>query len=203
MTTSKAPRAQAATVGSSLGQVAAMLGSVQDGQRPIPPVDTWNPKFCGTMNLQVKSNGEWWHEGSKIQREPLIRLFSSVLWREGNDYFLKTPVEKIQIQVDDVPLLVNSIDQVEQDGRQWLRCSTRTGDVVVVDEQHPIFMREFEGEVRPYIRVRWDLEALIQRNAFYHLLGYGEFVEQAGSTQVVLRSGDFQFSICADVNEDD
>lgn len=198
MNTSKVPPQQSAVTGSSLGQVAALLGSVQDGQRPIPPVDKWNPTFCGTMNLQVKSNGEWWHEGSKIQREPLIRLFSSVLWREGDDYFLKTPVEKIQIQVDDVPLLVNSIDQVEQDGNQWLRCSTRTGDVIVVDEQHPIFMREFEGELRPYIRVRWELEALIQRNAFYHLLNYGEFVEQGGKTQVALQSGDFSFSITAE-----
>lgn len=197
MNTSKAPDKQPAMTGASLGQVAALLGSVQDGQRPIPPVDKWNPQFCGTMNLQVKSNGEWWHEGSKIQREPLIRLFSSVLWREGDDYFLKTPVEKIQIQVDDVPLLVNSIDQLEQDGKQWLRCSTRTGDVIVVDEQHPVFMREFEGELRPYIRVRWDLEALIQRHAFYHLLNYGTFMEQDGVTQVALHSGDFHFSISA------
>lgn len=201
-------------IGASLSQITALVGSTVDGQRPIPPVDQWNPTFCGTMNLQVKSNGEWWHEGSKINREPLIRLFSSVLWREGDDYFLKTPVEKIQIQVDDVPLLVNSIDQVtlnietdsetgiktetKIDAKTYLRCTTKTGDVVIVDAAHPIFMRDYNGEARPYIRVRWDLEALIQRSAFYHLINYGEFVEREGHSRVALRSGDFEFEISAD-----
>lgn len=188
----------------SLNQIADLVKNSSEMQgRKIPPVDQWSPKHCGKMNLTVKSNGEWWHEGRKIQREALIKLFSSVLWREGADYFLKTPVEKIQIEVEDVPLLVNSIDQVEQDGKQYLRCATQTDDVIVVDAEHPIFMRDYEGQMRPYVRVRWDLEALIQRSAFYHLINYGEFVEQDGKTTVLLNSGDDQFSLIAGLLSDD
>lgn len=185
--------------GKSLNQIADLVKNSSDIQgRKIPPVDQWNPKYCGKMNLTVRSNGEWWHEGSLIKRTPLIKLFSSVLWREGADYFLKTPVEKIQIEVEDVPLLVISIDQVEQDGKQYLRCATQTDDVIVVDAEHPIFMRDYQGQMRPYIRVRWDLEALIQRNAFYHLINLGNFFEQGEQTGVQLSSGDFQFSLTVD-----
>lgn len=186
-------------MGRSLNQIAELLAKTNDGEgRAIPPLDKWNPQFCGKMNLIIKANGEWWHEGTKIQREAMVRLFSTVLWREGNDYFLKTPVEKIQIDVEDVPLLVTDIEQVHADGKQFLRCHTQTGDYIVVDEQHPIFMREYKGQMRPYIRVRWDLEALIQRSAFYHLLNYGEFDEAAEPPAVKLLSGDFAFSLIAE-----
>jgi hypothetical protein len=193
------PTNTSTVIGKSLSQIAALLAKTNDGQgRAIPPLDKWNPQFCGAMNLIIKANGEWWHEGSKIQREAMVRLFSTVLWREGSDYFLKTPVEKIQIQVEDVPLLVTEVEQVEADGQHFLRCRTQTGDLIVVDEQHPVFLREYEGQQRPYIRVRWDLEALIQRSAFYHLLSYGEFDESVEPPQVTLQSGDFRFSLVAE-----
>ena len=67
--------------------------------------------------------------------------------------------------------------------------------MVVIDEQHPVFLRDYQGELRPYINVRWDLDALIHRNAFYHLLDSGEFVEQNGTTVVTLTSGDFKFNL--------
>lgn len=186
-----------AQTGAGLSHIAALLRQHQgDSVRgAIPPVDQWNPTFCGKMNLTVKSNGEWWHEGSKINRDALIKLFASVLWREDSNYFLKTPVEKIQIEVEDAPLLVTHIEEVTSDGKRYLTCMTQTGDVVVIDEQHPVFLRDYQGELRPYINVRWDLDALIHRNAFYHLLDSGEFVEQNGSTVVSLSSGDFKFNL--------
>lgn len=182
--------------GSGLSHIAALLRQHQgDSARSIPPVDKWNPTYCGKMNLTVKSNGEWWHEGSKINREAMIKLFASVLWRENGNYFLKTPVEKIQIEVEDAPLLVTHIEEVTSDAKHYLTCVTQTGDVVVIDEQHPVFLRDYQGELRPYINVRWDLDALIHRNAFYHLLDSGEFVEQNGTTVVTLTSGDFKFNL--------
>lgn len=182
--------------GSSLSHIVALLRQHQgDSARAIPPVDQWNPQFCGKMNLTVKSNGEWWHEGSKINREAMIKLFASVLWCENGSYFLKTPVEKIQIEVEDAPLLVTQIEKVESEGKNYLTCVTQTGDVVVINEQHPVFLRDYQGELRPYINVRWDLDALIHRNAFYHLLDSGEFVEQNGITTVTLTSGDFMFNL--------
>lgn len=198
------PQSSRSTAGKSLSQIADLVKNSAEMQgRRIPPVDQWNPQYCGTMNLVVKSNGEWWHEGSQIKREALIKLFSSVLWREDETYFLKTPVEKIQIQVEDVPLLVTQIDQVEQDGKLYLRCSTQTDDVIVVDAEHPIFMRDYQGQMRPYVRVRWGLEALVQRSAFYHLINFGEFFEQGEQTGIRLSSGDYQFSLLADTFSDE
>ena len=182
--------------GSSLGNIAALLRKHQDnGARAIPPVDQWNPTYCGSMNLTVKSNGEWWHEGSKINRDAMIKLFASVLWCEDGKFYLKTPVEKISIEVEDAPLLVTRIEKISTDGKNFLTCITQTGDIIVIDEQHPVFLREYQGELRPYINVRWELDALLHRNAFYHLLDEGEFVEQDGATVVKLTSGDFEFNL--------
>lgn len=189
-----------ATGTDSLSKIVALLK--EHGTEPgrtIPPVDQWNPARCGSMNLTVKANGEWWHEGSKITREALIKLFASVLWREPDGtYYLKTPVEKLEIEVEDVPLLVTRIEKLHTDGKDYLSAITQTGDVVVIDAQHPVFLRDYQGEMRPYVKVRWDLEALIQRSAFYHLLNEGEFVEQDGQTVVLLNSGDFGFQLNSD-----
>ncbi len=185
-----------AKTGVSLSHIAALLAHHHTkAPRSIPPVDQWNPKFCGTMNLTVKSNGEWWHEGSKINRDAMIKLFASVLWREEGEFYLKTPVEKLRIEVEDAPLLVTHIEKVSIDGKNYLTCITQTDDIVVIDAQHPVFLREYQGELRPYITVRWDLDALIHRNAFYHLLDEGEFIEHDETTVVKLKSGDFEFSL--------
>ncbi|RYY78349.1 MAG: DUF1285 domain-containing protein [Moraxellaceae bacterium] len=190
---------QASTVapGASLSKIAALFENGESqGKRPIPPLEQWNPQFCGTMNLTVKANGEWWHEGSKITRERLVRLFSTVLWRENDgQYYLKTPVEKLLISVEDAPLLVTRIEKVCTDGKEYLTCITQTDDVIVIDAEHPVLLREYAGEMRPYINVRWNLDALIHRNAFYHLLNEGKFIEQNGQTVVKFSSGDFEFCL--------
>lgn len=191
------PQSEAVSPGASLSKIAALLQDY-DGQskRAIPPLERWNPQVCGSMNLTVKANGEWWHEGSKINRERLVRLFSTVLWREDDgQYYLKTPVEKLLIEVEDAPLLVTRIETVCTDGKQYLTCITQTDDVIVIDAQHPVFLRSYAGEIRPYINVRWNLDALIHRNAFYHLLNEGEFLEQDGQTVVKFSSGDFEFCL--------
>ena len=192
----KSPETAAPQTGSSLSSIVALLTQHDgDAARAIPPVDQWNPTYCGSMNLTVKSNGEWWHEGSKINRDAMIKLFASVLWSEDGKFYLKTPVEKISIEVEDAPLLVTRIEKVSTDGKEFLTCVTQTGDVVVIDQKHPVFMRDYQGESRPYINVRWELDALIHRNAFYHLLNEGEFVEQGDTTVVKLKSGDFEFDL--------
>ncbi|OEY93172.1 hypothetical protein BJI46_05230 [Acinetobacter qingfengensis] len=155
----------------------------------IPPVHLWQPEYCGEMDLVIKANGEWWHEGRPILRQRMIDLFSRVLWKEGEDYYLKTPVEKIKIEVEDVPLSITCVDQIEQQGQSYIRMQTANQDVFILNEQHPLSLREFKGEIRPYVRVRYDLEALIQRQAFYHLVDLGELFEQEGKTILKLSSG--------------
>ena len=168
---------------------------IKDGQsghkRSIPPLDQWHPKHCGTMDLKVLANGEWWHEGQLIKRQAMIELFATVLWKEDGKFYLKTPVEQIEIEVEDEPLFVNQVDQVEIAGKIYLQLTTTTQDVVIVDEDHPIFMRAFQGELRPYVHVRFGINALIQRAAFFHLVEMGELAEDAeGQAKLSLQSGD-------------
>ena len=176
----------------NLMNIAQYVKDVQQSHiRSIPPVDQWHPKHCGKMNLCIKANGEWWHEGQLIKRQTLIDLFSKVLWKEAEKFYLKTPVEQIEIEVEDEPLLVNQVDQVEIEGKRYLQLTTSNQDVVIVDEQHPIFMREYRGELRPYIHIRFGLNALIQRQSFYHLVNYGELAEnEQGETVLTIKSGD-------------
>lgn len=168
---------------------------IKDGQsghkRSIPPLDQWQPKHCGAMDLKVLANGEWWHEGQLIKRQAMIELFATVLWKEEDKFYLKTPVEQIEIEVEDEPLFVNQVDQVEIAGKIYLQLTTTTQDVVIVDEDHPIFMRAFQGELRPYVHVRFGINALIQRAAFFHLVEMGELSEDAeGEAKLCLQSGD-------------
>ena len=173
---------------------------IKDGQsghkRSIPPLDQWHPKHCGAMDLKVLANGEWWHEGQLIKRQAMIELFATVLWKEEDKFYLKTPVEQIEIEVEDEPLFVNQVDQVEIAGKIYLQLTTTTQDVVIVDEDHPIFMREYQGALRPYVHVRFGINALIQRAAFFHLVEMGELLEnERGESILVLRSGDLRLQL--------
>ncbi|WP_151959054.1 DUF1285 domain-containing protein [Acinetobacter junii] len=176
----------------NLMNIAQYLKDVQQShKRSIPPLDQWHPKHCGKMDLKVKANGEWWHEGQLVKRQALLDLFSKVLWREDGKFYLKTPVEQIEIEVEDEPLLINQADQIELDGKKYLQLTTSNQDVVIVDEQHPIFMREYAGELRPYVHVRFGINALIQRQSFYHLVNYGTLSENSqGEAVLTLKSGD-------------
>lgn len=179
--------------------------------RAIPPLEQWHPEQVDDMNLIIKANGEWWHEGGHVTRESLVSLFATILWKEEKEgtteYFLKTPVQKLRIQVEDVPLLINDVGIVSENNVSWLEFTTTTGDVVRLDDAHPITLRAYETDgdtsdksesqqkistdlpVRPYMLVRNNLSALIGRNAFYHLTEIGELSELDGQTILTLQSG--------------
>ncbi|ANF80917.1 hypothetical protein A3K93_01095 [Acinetobacter sp. NCu2D-2] len=173
---------------------------LKDGQqshkRSIPPLEQWHPKHCGAMDLKVLANGEWWHEGQLIKRQAMIDLFSTVLWKEDGKFYLKTPVEQIEIEVEDEPLLVNQVDQVDIEGKAYIQLTTTTQDLIIVDAEHPIFMKSFKGELRPYVHVRFGINALIQRAAFLHLVEMGELTENVeGETVLSLKSGDLDLHL--------
>ena len=176
----------------------AVAQDVKNGQHSHQNIAQWQPQFCGKMDLHIKANGQWWHEGQIIQRQALINLFSRVLWKENDTFYLKTPIEKLQIEVEDEPFFVNQIDQVLLDGKLYLQCQTTTQDVFLVDEQHPIFMRDFYGEMHPYVHVRFGMNALIQRPAFYHLIEMGELFEnEQQQTVFKIKSGDLDLQFIA------
>lgn len=184
----------------SLSHYLKSNASTREG-RSIPPLDKWNPENMADMDLVIKANGEWWHEGGQMHRESLISLFATILCKEEKDgiteYFLKTPVQKLRITVEDVPLLINDVGIVTEDDISWLEFMTTTGDVVRLDEAHQITLKayysesadEAEVQVRPYMPVRNGLTALIGRNTFYHLAQIGTLSEQDGITILTLQSG--------------
>ena len=181
----------------NLSNISQYLKNAQSShKRSIPPLDQWHPKHCGAMDLKVKANGEWWHEGQLIKRQSMIDLFSTVLWKEGGKFYLKTPVEQIEIEVEDEPLFVSRVEQIQLEGLNYIQLSTTTQDVVIVDQEHPIFMREFDGELRPYVHVRFGINALIQRASFFHLVEMGELMEnQQGESILLLKSGNFNLQL--------
>jgi hypothetical protein len=155
------------------------------------------------MDLCIDARGDWYHEGRLMTRQALVNLFARVLWRETGDgadrYFLKTPVEKIGITVADVPLLVTQVEAVADDaGLVWLWVQTRTGDRVRVDAAHPLRMGVYQGESRPYVRIRRNLDALVHRNVLFHLVALGELIEQADRTLLRVDSGDQSFWLGVD-----
>jgi hypothetical protein len=144
--------------------------------RSLPPVEKWNPDYCGEIDLLIRRDGVWVHEGTPIARAPLVRLFSTVLRREGDSYYLVTPVEKLRIRVEDAPFVAVLMRIDEVAGEQRLAFTTNVGDEVVAGPDHPISYRASDSDRgrAPYIHVRSGLDALIARSVFYELAGIGE-----------------------------
>jgi hypothetical protein len=138
-------------------------------------VHLWDPPFCGDLDMRIARDGTWFYLGTPIGRKPLVKLFSSILKREGERFYLVTPVEKVGITVDDAPFV--AIDFIaEGDGRGQRLCfTTQVDDVVVAGPGHPIrVVREpATGEPAPYVMIRRGLEALIDRKSFYRLVELG------------------------------
>ena len=140
------------------------------------PVHLWNPKFCGNLNIRIARDGSWFHDGSKITRPKLVKLFSSILKKEGTKYFLVTPIEKIGIQVYDVPFLVNSMDATGLGRKQNLLFTTNIEESFLLGKKNRlrIEFNRHTNEPSPYVGVRRNLEALIDRKTFYRLIELGQ-----------------------------
>jgi len=137
------------------------------GERGLPPVHLWNPAHCGEIDIRIRKDGVWFHEGTPIGREALVRLFSTVLRLDPDGYHLVTPVEKMRITVEDAPFIATRVDQVGQS----LVFQTNVGDTVAAGPENGIRVQidPETGEPRPYVHVRRGLEALIARPVFYEL----------------------------------
>lgn len=140
-----------------------------------PPVHLWNPPYCGEIDIRIARDGTWFHDGTPIGRAPMVKLFSSILKREGDRYYLVTPVEKLGIQVDDAPFLVVGFAPDGTGRDQRLTFATSTEDEVTAGANHAIRVAQdaATGEPAPYIHIRAGMEALIDRKTFYRLVDLG------------------------------
>ena len=161
------------TVTPSAEGLAASVKAIKS--RGLPPVEQWNPPFCGDIDMEIRRDGTWFYEGTPIGRPGLVKLFASILIREGEDYFLVTPVEKVGIRVLDAPFVAVDFEVSGADAAQQLRFITNLDDTTAAGPDAPLrFVRDPQtGEPAPYVRIRRNLEALIDRKSFYRLVDLG------------------------------
>lgn len=161
------------------------------------PVHLWNPPFCGDLDMRIARDGTWFYLGTPIGRVELVRLFASILKREGDAYFLVTPVEKVRIRVDDAPFVAVDVEAEGGGADQRLSFTTNMGEVVVAGPEHPIRVARdaASGEPSPYVMVRAGLEALIDRKSFFRLVELGVHHVHARQSWFGLWSGGAFFPV--------
>lgn len=148
-----------------------LLAQLPKGKGPAP-VHLWNPDFCGDIDMRIARDGTWYYLGTPIGRKPMVKLFSNIIRRDGDDFFLVTPVEKVGIKVDDAPFVAVTLDVQGLGEGQVLVFTTNVEDQVEVGPEHPlrVVIDPDTQEPAPYVLVRSNLEALVHRNAFYQLV---------------------------------
>jgi hypothetical protein len=149
----------------SLAEIARLVE-----ERRLPPVAQWNPVHCGHSGMRIARDGTWFHEDSPIGRTEMVRLFSTVLRREADgSHVLVTPVEKLDIDVEDAPFIAIAMTS-QGDGRaREVGFALNTGDLVLLDADHPLIVRSDAAGPRPYVGVRGGMEARIARSVYYEL----------------------------------
>lgn len=161
------------------------------GKASLPPVERWEPPFCGDLDMEIRADGTWFYMGTPIGREPLVRLFSTVLRKdEDGKTYLVTPVEKVGIHVQDAHFVAVEMSVTEEAGESVLTFRTNVGDVVEAGPEHKLRF-EIVGEnheLKPYLAVRGRLEALVSRAVMYDLVERGEVLDVEGNAMFVIRS---------------
>ncbi|KAA0700506.1 DUF1285 domain-containing protein [Neorhizobium sp. P12A] len=178
--------------------ISRAAGESGDGKRGLPPVERWNPPFCGDIDMEIRADGTWFYMGTPIGRAPLVRLFSTVLRKdEDGKTYLVTPVEKVGIRIVDAPFLAVEMSRTMRGQEQILTFRTNVGDVVEAGEEYPIrFVIHGENkELKPYLHVRGRLEALVSRAVMYDLIELGETLEISGVDMFCVRSGGAVFPV--------
>lgn len=151
--------------------------------RGTPPVENWNPEKTGSIDIRIDSNGDWYYRDSKIERKRMVALFSTILWRENDTYYLKTPQEKLQIAVEIVPFIALLLDAQGQGESQILSFTDNTGNRFNAGRNNPLWLSETEaGQPAPLVMVRRDLPALLSRPVYYQLADL--IVERDGAAGV-------------------
>ena len=161
------------------------------GLRGAPPVHLWDPPFCGNIDMRIAGDGTWYYLKSPIGRQPLVKLFASILKREGDDYFLVTPVEKCGIVVDDSPFLAVEM-KVEDTARgRALHFRTNVDEWIMCGRDNPLRFEPERGSggLKPYLHVRRDLWAKVTRPLFYDLVELGEERDIDGQRMFGVASG--------------
>ena len=179
---------------SALGGLAEAASAA--GGRGPAPVHRWNPPYCGEIDMRIAADGVWFYCGSPIGRPALVRLFASILRKDSERHVLVTPVERVGIAVDDAPFVAVEMEVGAADGARRLMFRTNVDDIVTVDAEHPLRFEPAAADgIKPYVRVRGELWALVKRALYYDLVALGEVERQNGEDWFGVRSGGLFFPV--------
>jgi uncharacterized protein len=191
MTDAVRPSNERLTRAGDAAGLSALISRAARAGKGLPPVERWNPPFCGDIDMEIRADGTWFYLGTPIGRMPLVQLFSTVLRRDADGRtYLVTPVEKVGIRVVDAPFIAVEVDVSGGGDNQTITFRTNVGDVVEAGPGHPLrFAIEPEtGGLKPYLLVRGRLEALVARPVMYELVGHGEEIAVEGKQMFAVRS---------------
>ena len=165
-------------------------------QTNLPPVESWNPPFCGDLPLHIASNGDWYYQQSKIERLGLVKLFASVLLQQNGEYFLQTPAEKVRISVEDSPFVVTQYQWQATPLGPALCLTTNLQHQLLVSPQYPILLHsDPHQQLLPYLHLWRGLCAKLHRNVYYKLAEQCHAVYCNGAVHYQLKSAGFTFSM--------
>jgi hypothetical protein len=179
------------------GGLEAIAAGLPRENRGLPPVERWDPPFCGDIDMRIAADGTWFYQKTPIGRPALVKLFASVLKREGEKYFLVTPVEKVGIAVEDVPFLAVEMKVTAGEGGRVLQFRTNVDDWIAAGPGHALRFEQqsVTGGLKPYVHVRRELWAKITRALFYDLVALGEERDFGGMAMFGVVSGDEFFTM--------
>ena len=164
----------------------------------LPPVDKWNPEFCGDIDMKIMRNGKWFYMGTEIKRPAMVKLFSGILRLDSdNCYYLVTPVEKVRISVEDAPFIATSLISKNKDNINHLYFITNVNEKILLTKNNPLEIKinNITEEPSPYIFVRKNLKALISRSVFYELIELATKKNIDGKDCLVLASAGEVFKL--------
>ncbi len=191
MTGAADPSNESLTSAGDAAGLSALVARATRAGKGLPPVERWNPAFCGDIDMEIRADGTWFYLGTPIGRMPLVQLFSTILRKDADGRtYLVTPVEKVGIQVADAPFVAVEMNVGGTDENQVITFRTNVGDVVEAGPDNPLrFVDEPEtGGLKPYVLVRGRLEALVSRPVMYELVAHGEEITVGGRPMFAVRS---------------
>ena len=160
-----------------------------------PPFDSWHPENCGEIDIAIKQDGTWFHQGSPIGRIKLVKLFAQVLIKEADGYYLKTPVEKMKIKVEDAPFIITQWQLHQTEQGPAIEVETNINQKFILSKTHPLFIEYTETEPHLYVRLNRGLTAKVHRNVYYQLIEHGQEKMRSNQSHLVINSANEEFSL--------
>lgn len=164
------------------------------GDSPLPPVEKWDPDYCGQLDLVIKSDGGWMYGGTPFSRRRMQILFSRVIKKEGDEYYLVTPVEKLGIKVEWMPFTIIDFNIVDNDGHTLVQFIDNCDNEILLNKESQVNFSQHDGQILPIVNVRRNLFASFSRSCYYRLIESAQIIEHNDTHQVRIRSNGIDFT---------